>query len=531
MIQMAETREWGLVKRYAHEGSQAAFRLLVDRYANLVYSTCLREVGDRQVAEDACQATFLVLATKANALRPSGPLSSWLFTTARLVSKNARRRHLARQRLEQAAMDDFVRQQQSGGGDHWSEVSENLHAAMDKLSPADREAILLRFFEQLSMRETADVLGVTEPAAKKRVGRALERLRTRLSGRQVVVPAMALGGLLTDRAVDAAPAHCLNALHAINYPTVLPLASGHTLPAHAHEYAKGALHSMKLGTHIKLAVVVASAVAVMSIGVGIYAFGRTVRVNGHLYASVPTPAGGWVLRHQFTNGKRVTYSIQQSTNAVTTLSSGQTIPSKIDSDLTLTESVKSVDPSTGIAVMHLQLSLDGIKSNGQPVTVPPQTVATITKPADIEVTPLGRMTPISSGGGTGTGVLDTLASTDSFPDQPIKPGDTWSAKFAMFGNNFDCKSTLENVADEGGRKVAMVEEVVTKSQAQPSAPPSPDIASMSFDTATIEEQFDVTTGCLITKTTKSISTFDSPAGQGKAHTVANTDQVFTLQSS
>jgi len=527
MMQMAETQEWGLVKRYANDGSQAAFRALVDRYAGLVYSTCLREVGDRQVAEDATQATFLVLATKANALRPSGPLSAWLFTTARLVSKNARRRHLAQKKLEQAAMDEFLTQQQQSGGDEWSAVSDNLHAAMDKLSAADRQAILLRFFEQLSMRETADALGIAEPAAKKRVGRALDRLRLRLSGRQVLVPAIALAALLTDRAVDAAPDTCLSALHAINYPTALPLAAGHVLPAHAHEYAKGALKIMKTTTQKVTTIAIAgTAVALLTVGAGLYGAVRVIH-PAKIYASVPTPPDGWLLRAKYVAGKSYNYQIKQTVNTATTMPSGQLIPNKVDMVLGYTNDVQAVD-SNGDATVAMQISVDSITSGGRSIALPPATLAQITRPAVFRVTSRGKVAK-SAASDPSNSILESLSTNECFPEKAVKPGDTWTSSMSMYGSVFSIQVALKDVVEKGGHKVAMIHEDLKRTSAPSGANQATGgISQLGFDTAAVDAEYDVDTGLTLATRTTAVSTMSAPTPQGPAHIVATTDQTLTL---
>ena len=71
--------DWRLLRKYAEDDSQAAFAALVRRYTDLVYCTCLRELGDPSLAEDATQAVFLVLARKTASLQRGATLSSWLF--------------------------------------------------------------------------------------------------------------------------------------------------------------------------------------------------------------------------------------------------------------------------------------------------------------------------------------------------------------------------------------------------------------------------------------------------------------------
>ena len=86
--------DWQLLQKFAENGSQAAFSELTRRYTNLVYRVCQRELGESNLAEDAAQAVFLLLAKKAPTLRPSraeATLSPWLFQAALLTAKNARR--------------------------------------------------------------------------------------------------------------------------------------------------------------------------------------------------------------------------------------------------------------------------------------------------------------------------------------------------------------------------------------------------------------------------------------------------------
>src|SRR5687767_4660347 len=107
---MDDSREddWELLRQYVRDGSQAAFARLVQLHIRQVYSACRRQLRDAQRAEDATQATFMILARKASSLvssqrlRPRGsPLPLWLHKTARYVSLNAMRADAARRRHEQ----------------------------------------------------------------------------------------------------------------------------------------------------------------------------------------------------------------------------------------------------------------------------------------------------------------------------------------------------------------------------------------------------------------------------------------------
>jgi len=185
-----------LLRRYVDDRSEDAFRRLFEKHHTLVYSACLRDIGDRGLAEDATIAVFVILAQKARHLRRHRSLAGWLYITARLtardiVKKEIRRRH-REQPLEadQPVVDDRL----------WSRIELALHDAIDDLPAPDREAILLRFYEGLSVKELAAQLSISEEAAKKRVARSLERLRRGLAGATGAIGIAALVALLDEHA-------------------------------------------------------------------------------------------------------------------------------------------------------------------------------------------------------------------------------------------------------------------------------------------------------------------------------------------
>ena len=94
-----------LLQQFVKDNSQEAFAALTARYLSLVYSTCHRELGDADLAEDVTQAVFLILARKAPSLSRNVVLSGWLFQTARFAAKNARLREQRRRHYEEKAME------------------------------------------------------------------------------------------------------------------------------------------------------------------------------------------------------------------------------------------------------------------------------------------------------------------------------------------------------------------------------------------------------------------------------------------
>ena len=151
--------DWQLLQSYVERDSETAFGTLVHRYVNLVYSVALRRVGNAQLAEEVAQAVFILFARKARGLRPNVILSGWLFRTTRFVASRAARAEQRRQRREQEA---FAMQQLTTPDDAWQRISPALDEALEHLGESDRNALLLRFFNDKSHRETAAALGVSD---------------------------------------------------------------------------------------------------------------------------------------------------------------------------------------------------------------------------------------------------------------------------------------------------------------------------------------------------------------------------------
>ena len=202
---MAEDVE--LLRRYAQDRSEEAFTALVRRHLPLVYHAALRRTnGDRHLAEDVAQAVFANLAKEAVALERHEVLAGWLYVATRHAAANAMRTERRRRVREQeaVAMSDPLNPELAGAA--WEQLRPELDSVMDDLSEPDRNAVLLRYFENRPYAEIGVRFQISEDAARMRVDRALEKLRTLQARRGITSTAAALGGLLAAQSAVAAPA-------------------------------------------------------------------------------------------------------------------------------------------------------------------------------------------------------------------------------------------------------------------------------------------------------------------------------------
>jgi RNA polymerase sigma factor (sigma-70 family) len=257
-----------LLHRFRAERDEAAFEVLVWRYGGTVLDVCRRLLQHEQDAEDAFQATFLILARKAASIGKSGSVGSWLYKVAyRLAlaarTRSSRHRYLALPREEVPAP--------ASRHDHgWVELRPILAEEIERLPDKYRRPVCLCYLEGKTTQEAALELGCPRGTVGTRLARARERLRLRLSRRGVALSASALLGLLAAQANAAVVSASLvtSTVQAGMAFAAGPSGAG-LVAAPVLVLAKGGLQAMFL-TKLKCAAIVSMFLGLLGLGAGVW---------------------------------------------------------------------------------------------------------------------------------------------------------------------------------------------------------------------------------------------------------------------
>jgi RNA polymerase sigma factor (sigma-70 family) len=191
-----------LLRQYAQNRSEDAFTAVVRRHVDLVYSTALRLVRLPHLAEEVSQTVFSDLSRQAGKINAKTPLAAWLYRVTRNTAVDLVRRETRRQMREQTA----AQMKTENTSPAWPDIEPMVDEALDDLAEQDRNAVVLRFFENQNLREVGEQLGISEDAARKRVSRALDHMREFFIKRGITLGSTSLISLLSANAVQSAPA-------------------------------------------------------------------------------------------------------------------------------------------------------------------------------------------------------------------------------------------------------------------------------------------------------------------------------------
>jgi RNA polymerase sigma factor (sigma-70 family) len=226
---MNEKCDVQLLREYAQAGNETAFREIVSRHTDLIYSSASRQTTSPDLAQDIAQKVFTDLARKAQSIAESldhdASLLGWLFRSTRFEALKQLRDNRRRGVRETQFME--IIDPASGMAPEWEQICSVLDGAIADLNERDRDALLLRFFKNQDFRTIGETFGVSEDAAQKRVSRALDRLRAEFARQGVTTTAMVLATVLSANAVTQSPAGLasLLATAALSGATMAPLAA------------------------------------------------------------------------------------------------------------------------------------------------------------------------------------------------------------------------------------------------------------------------------------------------------------------
>jgi RNA polymerase sigma factor (sigma-70 family) len=271
------------------EGAEAAFTALVRIHGPMVWDVCCGILSDWHAAEDAFQATFLVLARRAGSIRRRDAVGPWLHGVARRVAIRARAAAGRRQPREGKAVemmatpnpDQILREQ-----------IEVLHEEVDRLAEKYRSPLLLCYFEGRTHVEAARQLKCPVGTVSFRLSRARELLRARLTRRGLALPAVWVGAMLRPETASAAmPIGLAEA----TIKVAMNLAAGKVMTAGMVPVSMAGLVKGEIRTMIftKLTMITAGVVATgfVAAGVGLLVAGSRAAPLVQ-WAAAPAQAGG-----------------------------------------------------------------------------------------------------------------------------------------------------------------------------------------------------------------------------------------------
>jgi RNA polymerase sigma factor (sigma-70 family) len=255
-----------LLHAFAGRRDETAFAALVERHGPLVWGVCRRLLRDEQDAEDAFQATFLVLAKKADSIPWREDAGNWLYAVALRVARKARAR-AARRRQVEGEVIMSARTAVEGAPD--DEVGGIVAEEVGRLPEKYRRPVVLCCLQGKSYGEAARLLGWPEGTVSGRLARARELLRRRLVRRGLALPA---GGVAALLAAEAAGGAMPAAVAQATLRAALTFAAGQGLTSVPAALAEEVLRAMFL-SKLKAGAALLLALAVVGTGLGVWARG------------------------------------------------------------------------------------------------------------------------------------------------------------------------------------------------------------------------------------------------------------------
>jgi RNA polymerase sigma factor (sigma-70 family) len=275
-----------LLERFASGNDGAAFAALLRRHGLLVWGVCRRTLGDGPDAEDAFQATFLVLARKARSVRRRDSVRSWLYGVASRVAVRARQARARRPGYERRARTPTPADPADSAAG--AELRAVLDEEIARLPDRYRLPLVLCYLHGRTNDEAAEELGCPRGTVATRLARARERLRGRLLRRGVALSA--------SGATLATPEVVPPSLFAATAEAVSAQAAGRAVAAPIATLTEGVLRAMYVAK-LRTAAAVVVAVGILTAGAGAWGYAAlaqppagTSSAAASLLAAAPVPA-------------------------------------------------------------------------------------------------------------------------------------------------------------------------------------------------------------------------------------------------
>jgi len=261
----ADLTDAQLLERFANGADESAFAALVHRHGPMVLGVCQRVLHDHHEADDAFQATFLVLMRKAATIQQPQLLANWLYGVAWRVARKART--VAGRRPANADPETDVAARELPAEVDWMDLRPVIDVELQGLPEKYRAPLVLHYLEGRTKDETARQLGWQEGTVSGRLARARDLLRIRLTRRGLALSAGGLAAVLTHH---TAPAALAGALANSTVRTMLAYAAdpgAEGVPSSVAALAEGVMQTM--GTSkVKMATALVLAVSISVAGAG-----------------------------------------------------------------------------------------------------------------------------------------------------------------------------------------------------------------------------------------------------------------------
>jgi len=231
-----------LLECFVSAGEEAALAALVRRHAGMIWGVCRRQLRNHHDAEDAFQATYLVLVRKASSIAPREMVAAWLHGVAYQIARKARRVVARRSFRERQVL--HLPEPEACTPELWHDLKQVLDAELERLPPKYRIVLILCDLEGKKRKEAARQLRVPEGTVAGRLARARRMLAKRLTRRGVTLSGAALSGMCTQAASACAPGPVVSAT--INVTSLLAAGKVAALPPTVAALMKGIITMMLL---------------------------------------------------------------------------------------------------------------------------------------------------------------------------------------------------------------------------------------------------------------------------------------------